>query len=189
MNTCPLTSTSDALVCSAAFVAMVLAVSAWRALFRILTFTILFCSSCLSISFADWAVKPSLPTWMVGFSSFNSCLTWRFIRVVILLNFLLLLLPPQRDAGLPAAAETRNHNVGLPFLSYANTAVLSIHEERVAVLAGSAPEVYGQAYFSCHGDFPRGDDVTARQSGTCSMDSFCLLEQNTNALLCYLLCG
>jgi len=189
MNTCPLTSTSDAPVCSAAFVAMVLAVSVWRAAFRILTFTILFWSSCLSISFADWVVKPSLPTWMVGFSSFNSCLTCRFIRVVILLNFFLLLLLSQRDAGLPAAAEAGYHNVGLPFLSYANAAVLSIHEERVAVLACSSPEVYGQSDFGCHGDFSRRANVASGQFRTCRVDGFCLLEENANALFCYLLCG
>ena len=126
---------------------------------------------------------------MVGFSSFNSCLTCRFIRVVILLNFFLLLLPPQQDAGLPAAAETGYHNVGLPFLSYANAAVLSIHEERVAVLAGSAPEVYGQADFGCHGDFPRRANVAGGQLGVGLVNLVCLIEENAYALLRYLFCA
>jgi hypothetical protein len=123
MNTCPLTSTSAAPVCSAALVAIALAVSVWRALLSILTFTILFWFNCLSISFPDCSVKPSLPTCIVGFSSFNSCLTCRFIRVVILLNFHSLLTFPQRDAYLTTTTKTGYHNVGLPFLSYAHAAI------------------------------------------------------------------
>jgi hypothetical protein len=106
-----------------------------------------------------------------------------------LLNFFLLLLPPQRDAGLPAAAEARNHNVGLPFLSYANAAILTVHEERVAVLAGSAPEVYWQADFGCHGDFPRGAHVAAGQAWISLVNFVCLFEEYAYALFGYLLCG
>ena len=128
MNTCPLTSTSAAPVCSAALVAIALAVSVWRALLSILTFTILFWFYCLSISFPDCSVKPSLPTWIVGFSSFNSCRTCRFIRVVILLNFHSLLVFFQRGANLITTTKTGYHNVGLPFLSYAYLAILAVHK-------------------------------------------------------------
>jgi hypothetical protein len=128
MNTCPLTSTSVAPVCSAALVAIALAVSVWRALWSILTFTILFWLSCLSISFPDCSVKPSLPIWTVGFSSFNSCLTCRFIRVVILLNFHSLLVFFQGDTNLMTTTKTGYHNMGLPFLSYAHLAILAVHK-------------------------------------------------------------
>lgn len=42
-------------------------------------------SELLSISAIDWGVNPSLPTHIVGFSSFRTCLTRRFILVVILI--------------------------------------------------------------------------------------------------------
>src|SRR3972149_4796225 len=138
MNTCPRSSTSDASVCSAALVAMALGVSSFRALGRILIFTILVFCSCFSTSAWTCGVNPSLPTQTVGFSSFNSCLTWRFIRVVILLKFDFLLLLSQGYARLISAFEAGGYDVRFSFLLYAHAAVVAWHEQRVAVFADLA---------------------------------------------------
>src|SRR3989304_2531056 len=138
MNTCPRISTSAASLCAAVLVAMALGVSSFRALGRILIFTILVFCSCFSTSAWTCGVNPSLPTQTVGFSSFNSCLTWRFIRVVILLKFGFLLFLPQDQAGLAAAVEAGYYDVRLSFLLYAHAAVVALHEQRVAVFADLA---------------------------------------------------
>ena len=91
MKTCPRTSTSAALVCCAAFVAMVWAVfSCCSAVGRILIFIIFCFVSWFSISCVSWGVYPSLPIHMVGFSSFSLNRMWRFILVVILLMLFVL---------------------------------------------------------------------------------------------------
>src|SRR3989304_10363786 len=135
MNTCPRISTSAASLCSAVLVAMALGVSSFRALGRILIFTILVLCSCFSTSPWTCGVKPSLPTQTVGFSSFNSCLTWRFIRVVILLKFDFLLFLSQEYARLISAFEARYYDVRLSLWLYAHAAVVALHEQRVAVFA------------------------------------------------------
>ena len=88
MKTWPLTSTSAALVCCAAFVAIVWAVfSCCSAVGRIRIFIIFCFASCFSICCISCGVSPSLPIHIVGFSSFSLKRTWRFILVVILFIF------------------------------------------------------------------------------------------------------
>src|SRR3972149_12253702 len=135
MNTCPRSSTSDASVCSAALVAMALGVSSFRALGRILIFTILVLCSCFSTSAWTCGVNPSLPTQTVGFSSFNSCLTWRFIRVVILLKFNFLLFLPQEYSGLIAAFEASSYYMRLSLWLYAHAAVIALKGRGCAFFA------------------------------------------------------
>jgi hypothetical protein len=58
--------------------------------------------------------------------------------VVILLKFDFLLFLSQDYAGLTAAVEACYYDVRLSFLLYAHTAIIALHEQRVAVFADLA---------------------------------------------------
>jgi hypothetical protein len=77
--------------------------------------------------------------------------------------------------------------VRLPFLLYPHSTIVTLHKERVAVLADLTPLQSGQAYFRSHSYFTRSLHVAARQLRILTVNFLSLLEKNLDSLSSYLL--
>ena len=96
--------------------------------------------------------------------------------MVILLKFDFLLFLPQDYACLVAAVEAGDYDVRLSFLLYAHTAVIALHEQRVAVFADLPLKRDWKAYPGGHGYLSGGLYVAARQLGVCAVGFLGLLK-------------
>jgi len=83
---------------------------------------------------------------------------------------------------MPAALQAGYDDVRLPILPYPHSAVLSMHKERIAVLADASPELGREADSSGHRDFASRHHITRGQSWiglACDIRS---LEEDLNTL-------
>lgn len=88
-----------------------------------------------------------------------------------------------------AAGEARNHQVQLSFLFYSHAAIIAGHKQCVTVFADSAFILGWQAYFCSHSYFSGSLYVAASESRIFFTCFFSLLEENSNTIFSYLLCG
>jgi len=157
MKVWPRTSIRVDDVSCAIFDATFLAISLFRALFSILTFTISFWSSCLETSFTIWGA-PCFPTHMVGFSALSSRFIRRFILGVnILFPFL------QWYACVLSTVEAGDNKVGLPSWLGSDTTVHTRENKAFTMSANEAPVLSGQPKLGSHGNFPCDLNISLRQ--------------------------